>query len=142
MPPLRKRRKKVQDAPDTALFYASLLSNVDALMIQQSRVALEGTDKLLSEALRSNPDRNEQDVAELIESLKDQLITRPSTHSALFGMQDAKAAGLPVIEADLHGEQWQLLWRLWAKYYALGATEGTTRFYEGGSASQILNIEQ
>ena len=134
--------QKVQDAPDTALFYASLLSNVDALMIQQSRVALEGTDKLLSDALRSNPDRNEQDVAELSESLKGPLITRPSTHSALFGMQDAKAAGLPVIEADLHSEQWQLLWRLWAKYYALGAVDGTTRFYEGRRASQVLNMEQ
>ena len=125
-----------------ALFYSSLLSNVNALMIQQSRAALEGTDELLFEALRSNPERSVQLVAELGQNLKEPLITRPMTHSALFGMRDAKAAGLPIIEADLQGEQWQMLWHRWAKYYAPGAIDGTAGFYEGRRASQVINMEQ
>ena len=101
-----------------------------------------GTDELLSQALRSNPDRSAQVVNELMESLKEPLITRPRTHSALFGMVDAKIAGLPIIEADLQSEQWQMVWRLWAKYYAMGATDGSVRFYEGRRASQVLSYEQ
>lgn len=134
--------QKVQDAPDTALLYSSLLSNINALMIQQSRVALEGTDELLFEALCSNPDRSEQQVNELVQNLKEPLITRPRSHSALFGMRDAKNAGLPVIEADLQGDQWKMLWHLWAKYYTLGAVDGTTQFYEGRRASQVISMEQ
>ena len=52
---------------------------------------------------------------------------------------DAKAAGLPVLAADLHSEQWQLIWRLWAKYYALGAVVGMMQVYEGQRASHVFN---
>ena len=127
--------RKVQEAPDTYPLYASLLSSVDALDVQKSRSALDRTGDLLSEALRSNPDRSAQCVEELSSRLKEPLITRPQTHAALFGLEDAKNAGLPVLEADLQGEQWQLIWRLWAKYYHLGAVTANTRFYEGRRAS-------
>ena len=130
--------QKVQDAPDTYPLYASLLSNVDALAVQQSRSALDRTEDLLSEALRSNPTRSAECVASLSNRLKEPLITRPRTHAALFGVQDAKAAGLPVQEVDLQGEQWQMLWQLWAKYYNLGAVGGDARFYEGRRASWVL----
>ncbi len=133
--------QKVQDAPDTYPLYASLLSNVDALAVQQSRSALDRTEDLLSEALRSNPDRSAECVTNLSDRLKEPLITRPRTHAALFGVQDAKAAGLPVQEADLQGVQWQMLWRLWAKYYNLGAVEGLARFYEGRRSSWVLGSE-
>lgn len=129
----------VKESPDTAQFYAALLSNIDALVLQQSQSALDGTDELLMEDLRSNPDRSTEAVQKLSESLKAPLITRPSTHSALFGMQDAKAAGLPVTTADLQGEQWNMLWRLWAKYYALGAFSGTNMFYESQRVSHVFD---
>ena len=130
--------QKVQEAPDTYPLYASLLSNVDALDVQKSRSALDRTEDLLTEALRSNPGRSSESVTDLSNNLKEPLITRPQTHAALFGLEDAKKAGLPVQEVDLQGEQWQLIWRLWAKYYHLGAVDGTARFYEGRRSSWEL----
>ena len=130
--------KKVQEAPDTYPLYASLLSNVDALEVQQARSALDRTEDLLYEALKSNPGRDDACVRDLSDRLKEPLITRPRTHAALFGMQDAKAAGLPVREVDLQGEQWKLIWRLWAKYYHLGAVSGDASFYEGRRSSWEL----
>ena len=133
--------QKVQESPDTYPLYASLLSNVDALAVQQARSALDRTEDLLSEALSSNPDRCAKSVADLSERLKEPLITRPRTHAALFGVQDAKAVGLPVQEVDLQGEQWQMLWRLWAKYYDRGVVGGHARFYEGRRASWELGSD-
>ncbi len=45
-----------------------------------------------------------------------------------------KKAGLPAVAADQNGEQWQRIWRLWAKYFAMGPP----RVYEGVQASIIL----
>ena len=39
-------------------------------------------------------------------------------------------AGLPVEIANTAGRQWQLLWRLWVKYYVLGMP-----VYEGDHTS-------
>jgi len=127
--------QKVQDAPNTYPIYASLLADVTALMVQQARSALDRTEDLLREALRSNPDRSDEAVEELAKRLKEPLISRPKSHAALFGIQDARKAGLPVQAADLAGEQWQLVWRLWTKYFVLGSQ---LRVYEGRLASQIL----
>lgn len=127
--------QKVQEAPNTYPIYASLLADLTALMVQQARSALDRSEDLLSEALRSNPDRSDEVVEELAKKLKEPLISRPKSHAALFGVQDAKKAGLPVQEADLKGEQWQLIWRLWTKYFAL---RSQVRVYEGLHASQIL----
>lgn len=131
--------QKVQDSPGTVPLYAALLSNIDALTLQQAHSALDGTDELLTEALRSNPDRGREVVDQLSESLKEPLITRPKTHSALWGIHDAKAAGLPVVEANLNSEQWQMLWRLWAKYYAIGASGETSMFYESQRVSHVFD---
>jgi hypothetical protein len=62
------------------------------------------------------------------------LIQRPKTHAAIFNVRDAQNAGLPAFEADLGGEQWQRIWRLWAKHWAMGLP----RVYEGVKASIIL----
>ena len=64
------------------------------------------------------------------------MINRPGTHAALFSADDAEEVGLPVIKADPLGEQWQLVWRLWAKYFALGSGfyQG---IYENARVSQI-----
>ncbi len=134
--------QKVQEAPDTYPLYASLLSNVDQLMVQQSRSALDRTEDLLLEAIRSNPDRTKGAVECLSVRLKEPLITRPRTHAALFGVQDAIAVGLPAEEADLHGQQWRLLWHLWAKYSNLGAAVGGVRVYEGRRASWVSSTIQ
>lgn len=125
---------KVQQAADTYPIYASLLGDITALMVQQARAALDRTSDLVEEALKSNPDRTEKDVADLKKSLRRPLIEAPKSHAALFGADDAEAAGLPVTKADPQSEQWQMIWRLWAKYFALGPP----RMYEGRSASKML----
>jgi membrane-bound ClpP family serine protease len=127
--------QKMQAAPATYPLYVSLLSDVTGLMVQQARSALDRTQDLLNEALRSNPDRSADEIEELSKNLTEPLIERPKSHAALFGYQDAKKAGLPVIEADLKSDQWQLLWRLWTKYFAMNVA--STRVYEGRRASQI-----
>lgn len=128
--------EKVQQAPDTYPIYAALLTDITALMVQQARAALDRTSDLVEEALRSNPDREEKQVQELKKALRNPLIEAPKSHAALFGAEDAAKAGLPVTEANPQGEQWQMIWRLWAKYFALGL--GPPRIYEGRSASKVL----
>jgi membrane-bound ClpP family serine protease len=112
--------------PDSYPLYVSLLADVSAVMVQQARSALLRSEDLVREALLSNPARSEEDVAKLTEGFKKSLIDLPRDHGAIFGAADAEAAGLPVIHADLASDQWKLIWRLWAKYFALGCyvTEG------------------
>jgi hypothetical protein len=126
--------EKVQKAPDTYPIHASLLGDITALMVQQARAALERTSDLVEEALKSNPDRTDKEVSELQKTLRRPLIEAPKSHAALFGADDATRAGLPVTKADPRSEQWQMIWRLWAKYFALGPP----RAYEGHYASKIL----
>ena len=130
--------ERVQNAPDTYPLYASLLSNVTALIVQQARSALDRSEDSLLEALQSNPDRSPEEVTALRDQLKDSLITGPSTHGAIFGTKDALQAGLPIIEADLQSQQWRMIWRLWAKYYSLGAGS-FARIYEGRNSSWFLD---
>lgn len=61
--------ERVQEAPDTFPIYASLLGDVNALMVQQARSALERNRDQLEEALKSNPDRSDNDVNELKSTL-------------------------------------------------------------------------
>jgi Serine dehydrogenase proteinase len=126
--------KKVQAAPATYPIHAALLSDVSALMVQQARSELLRTGDLLEEALKSNPDRTAAQVRKLKQKLRVPLIQRPKTHAAIFNCADAQKAGLPAIEADQTSEQWQRIWRLWAKYWA----KGPVRIYEGVQASHIF----
>ena len=124
---------KVQEAPDTYPLHASLLADVTGLMVQQARAALARTNDLLIEALRTNPDRSPDEVDALAAALHEPLIEHPQSHGAIFGAGEAITAGLPVTSADPASPQWQLIWRLWAKYFAL-----FQRVYEGERASKLL----
>ena len=128
--------KKVQQAPNTYPIHASLLTDVTALMVQQARSALERTEDLLEEALRSNPDRSEKQVRVLKRKLHMPLIELPKSHAALLGADDAIKMDLPVVKADPASEQWQLIWRLWTKYFALGPPQ----VYEGSFASRVVPV--
>lgn len=123
----------MQESPDTYPLYASLLADVTALQVQQARAALARTGDLLLEALRSNPDRSADDVERLAEALTEPLIVAPKSHGAIFGYDEAHTAGLPVRAADPSSTQWQVLWRLWAKYFA-----SNMRVYEGRRASKLM----
>lgn len=124
--------EKVLADPNVAPIYQTLLADLDAVAVQEARSALARSNELLDEALRSNPDRTLAETDALRESLQLRLIDRPQSHGALFNADDAAAAGLPVIKADLSGDAWALLWRLWARYFAMGPNR---RIYEGRNAS-------
>jgi hypothetical protein len=119
--------------PDTYPLHASLLVDFTAVIVQQARSALARTNDLVKEALSSNPDRSPREVERLAKRLRKTLVEVPREHSAVFGHRDAEAAGLPVLAANPRGEQWQAIWRLWARYYALDAY-----VCEGRLASQVV----
>lgn len=129
--------ERVTEAPDTYAVYASLLSDITAVMLQQARSALDRTSDQLEEALMSNPARDPSEVQRLKENLKEPMIGGATTHSALFSVDDAVKAGLPVIKANPLGRQWRLIWRLWANYFALGQDVLYSGVYENARVSQM-----
>ncbi|MGB7684245.1 MAG: hypothetical protein WBL45_00510 [Solirubrobacterales bacterium] len=118
--------------PDTFPLHVSLLAKVNAVMVQQARSALERSGDLVREALRSQPDRSEDDVEGVACAVQEKLIDLPKEHGAVFDAGDAEKAGLPVIHADPRSDQWRLIWLLWAKYFSLESYVA-----EGQYASQI-----
>lgn len=127
--------EQVQAHPNLSSIYEILLSDMDAVSVQEARSALGRSHELLDEALRSNPDRTPEAVNKLRKALRQQLIDRPQSHAALFSADNAEVVGLPVIRADLDSKEWRMLWRLWAMYFALGPNR---RIYESRNASQVL----
>ncbi len=118
--------------PDSYPLHVSLLADVTGVMVQQARSALGRSGDLVREALASNVDRPPADVEKIAEALQKSLIDLPLDHGAVFGASDAQKAGLPVLDADPNSDQWQMIWRLWAKYFALDSY-----VYEGRLASQV-----
>ena len=112
--------KAVTNNPDTYALHASLLADVNALMVQQARSALNRTEDLVREALGSNPDRVPKEVSKIAKAIKKTLIDLPMNHGAVVGAADANRVELPVIEVDPESDQWRLIWLLWTKYCALG----------------------
>lgn len=124
----------VQRQPETFALLASLLSDVTYLRYQQAQSAIQRTDELMEAALSSRPDRSPQDVRDLVEKLKGPFITGPKVHDALFGAREAKDAGLPVQNPSQ--DQWDMIWRLWTKYFML--MRGRTLIYESRATSQVI----
>ena len=123
----------VEASPDTFPIHATLLGDVTALIAERARAELERTDDLLLVALRSNPARDEAEVQRLAEQLREPLIEGTQSHGALFGLQEARDASLPVIASGTVPEQWDQIWRLWTRYVALNAF-----IHEGRRASHLV----
>ena len=128
---------QVEIAPDTYPYYVSMLSDITGIMAQEARSALGRSEDLLHEALRSNPDRTEDEIANLSEKLKEPLIDRPQSHAALFSADNGLEAGLSITKPVLNSEQWRLLWRLWTKYFLMGNSK---LIFEGYRASHIIDF--
>jgi hypothetical protein len=123
----------VAQRPDTFPLYSALLTEVNALRVQQARSALARTDDLVKEALRSNPRRPQSEVEELAKQLHEPLIDAPKDHAAIFSAEDARKHGLPAISWDPSSDQWRRIWQLWMHYYTLLPAQ----VYEGDMASQV-----
>lgn len=101
-------------------------------MVQQARSAMARTTDLVREALQTNHSLSSADVDRIAGALKEPLIDLPQSHGAVFGSSDAQAAGLPVRELEPSCDQWQLIWRLWTKYFVLGCSA-----FEGRTTSRL-----
>jgi ClpP class serine protease len=123
----------VAQRPDTYALHSAMLSEVNALKVEQARSALDRTDDLVREALQSNPDRTRQEVDDLVKALHEPLIETPKDHAAILGPQYAKELGLPVRICDPASAQWRQIWQLWMHYFALG----NAVIYENERASQV-----
>jgi hypothetical protein len=124
--------ESVQQKPATYPVHASLLANVNALLVQQARSALARSSDLVKESLKSVSSRSPEEIDRLFGMLKEPLIDASLVHGAVFGPEDAKRAGLPVLVADPAGQQWSMIWRLWMKYFV-----AQQRIYEGTRASKV-----
>lgn len=122
----------VSNRPDTYPLHASLLSDVTELMVQQARLALGRTEDLMREALKCGAGRSAAKLEDLMKKLRPSLIDAKA-HGAIFGVQEAEQAGLPVKRVASSDRQWQIIWSLWAKYFS-----ANERFYEGIRVSHSL----
>ncbi len=124
---------EVREFPDTYPFHASLLSDVNAMMVENARRAMGRTKSQLHEALVANPERSEEETVQLESQLTGPLIDAAESHSALFGLREAMDTSLPVRSLDPESAQWRLIWRLWTRYVASDSS-----FYEGRRASHAI----
>ena len=136
---VQEAEKRITENPASFTLYASLLSTVDMLAVEQARSALSRSDSLMAESLKAQGDRTDDDVKSLVASLHDPLIDTPTSHAAVFCADDGLRFGLPVVKADTTGEQWRLIWNLWTRYFAMGCwPAGTKSVYEGVRASRVV----
>jgi ClpP class serine protease len=131
--------RRIKDHPDTYPLFAGLLSDVNMLMVEQARSALDRTEALVREALSCCETRSPEKVKELTKALKAPLIDEPKSHSAVIDAQAAKNFGLPAESFDPTSDDWRRVWGLWTRYFTLGCwPAGFTAVYEGRRASHIL----
>jgi hypothetical protein len=132
--------RRVKESPDTYPLFAGLLSDVNMLMVEQARNALDRTEALVREALSCCETRSEKVVDALTKALKAPLIDEPASHSAVIDAQAAKKFGLPAESFDPASEDWRRVWEMWTRYFTLGCwPAGITAVYEGRRASHIIS---
>lgn len=126
--------------PDSFPLFATLLSDVNMLMVEQARSALARTTSLVMEALGCATDRDVPTVAALTEALRPALIDEPTSHSAVVSADAARTLGLPIRDAVPSDAAWTTIWSLWTRYFSLGCFPvGPCAIYEGARASQVIN---
>jgi hypothetical protein len=136
---LDEAERRIVASPATFPLFANLLSDVNMLMVEQARSALSRCGAQVREALSCCKGRTKPEVDTLTKNLKKPLIDEPATHSAVIAAADAKGYGLPAEAFDPTSEQWERVWELWTRYFALGCwPAGGTAAYEGRRASHLL----
>lgn len=135
---VKDAEERVAAKPDTFPLYSGLLADVNMLMIEQARAAMDRSYTLIEEALMC-AGLDDRQRAEIAQKLKGPLVDEAKTHGATVGPDAARAIGLPVTTIDPDSEQWQLIWALWTRYFTLGAwPAGSKSVYEGELASQVF----
>ena len=128
----------VSKQPDSYPLHSALLGmgNVDATLYEFAKSALDRTAEIAKQAITSNADLKGPEVNTRMQKVKDRLITKTHTHSAVVGCAEARQVGLPVNELEIQSGWWQEIWAIWARYFALGPVD-VLRIYESEQASQV-----
>lgn len=131
---------RVKANPQAFPLFASLLSDVNMMMVEQARNALDRCGDQVYEALSCCRKRTDADAKALTKQLKAPLIDEPASHGAVIGAAKAQSFGLPAESFDLASDQWRRVWELWTRYFAIGCWPAPQRngVYEGRKASQFL----
>jgi hypothetical protein len=131
--------ERVTKDPSTYPLFAGLLADVNMLMVEQARSALERTGALVREALGCVSGRSAEELMKLTQNLNAPLIADPSSHSAVIPVTAVSQFGLPAIKADPKSTEWQIVWALWTRYFAANCfPAGPVAVYEGRRASHML----
>lgn len=131
---------RVKSSPETFPLFAGLLSEVNMLMVEQARSALNRTEAMVSEALACVNGRDVAQVTALTATLKAPLIDDPASHSAVISAAAAASFGLPATSVDPTSPEWSLIWQLWTRYFVMGCFPvGPVAVYEGERASQVMS---
>ena len=131
--------ERTKENPQAFELYVSLLADIDAIIYQTAKAAIRRTEELVPELLRlqQNPPS-----AEAINDIAQQLQSH-AMHSATIGHQHATQLGLPVLYMSSQSDEWDMLWRLHARYVALlGAYSSDSVAIEGRKVSFHYNVRE
>ena len=131
--------ERTKENPQAFELYVSLLADIDAIIYQTAKAAIRRTEELVPELLRlqQNPPS-----AEAINDIAQQLQSH-AMHSATIGHQHATQLGLPVLYMSSQSDEWDMLWRLHARYVALlGAYSSDSVAIEGRKVSFHFNVRE
>ncbi len=104
--------------PHAYEFYATLLADIDGIVYQTAKAAMERSVELIPELLSL---RNVTLSADQIKKMSNDLLNS-AMHSATISHTTALRYGLPIEYMEPRSESWDKLWRLHAHYvYNLGA---------------------
>ena len=103
---------RTKENPHAFELYSALLADVDAILYQTAKDAIERTEELVPEVLRL---RRPPPDDERIEAITANLQSSPM-HSATIGHAKASDLGLPALYMRPHSSEWDMLWRLHAHY--------------------------
>jgi len=128
--------------PASFPLFASMLADVNMLMVEQAKAALARSEALMTEALTVQggrfSDDDDKKVEDLVSRLKEPLINAPASHSSVISIDHARRFGLPAESPELESKEWQLLWNLWTRYFSMGCwPRGNRAIYEGELASHV-----
>lgn len=127
---VRDLDERVKSNPDAYPLYASLLADIDAVVLQRARAANQRVEALVEEALQCRHTPGDKPADELANEL-----VSFDVHSAFVGHEKARELGLPVEYVNKSDEAWGLVWRLYTKYALLIGRELIQFLIEGRRVS-------
>ena len=127
--------KRVKNNPQAFELYVSLLADIDALVYQNAKDAIERTAELVPELLELRlHTHSSEEIQEISDALGENLQSQ-AMHSATIGHAKAAELGLPAKYLSPLSEEWNRLWRLHTHYVAKYVSPLNNNIIEGHRVS-------